>query len=185
MRQELRSAFVIVPLLIVLACGKREEESFLSKSVTTDPAKKVSDALLTFLQTEDFDSAVKLFAFPSTYTQKELLKDTHNITKGLTNLRGEFGAISEIKDHSGSIVSYDVGLSGGDIPFLKSCPSTKELRYEARFNNQGSGYITVSVCRPDKEWKVLQLKYGLPAYRPFAKETIAAILAKLIAKRGG
>jgi hypothetical protein len=179
----LRVLYVIL-IIAVASCGKTKENATKPEPLNVNAAEEVSHKFITFLQKKDFNSAVRLCTFPAKYTQKQLDQDMFDLKKGLEIIDEEFGSITEIKPQSGSIIYFHVGLSGGDIPFLKSHTDTQQFSYEVHYSKEGSGYLNVRTCQVHEKWNVLEVKYALPAYRPFAKERVAAVLAKIALNLG-
>jgi hypothetical protein len=124
----------------------------------------------------------EMMHYPPTYTPEERKKDISSTGDGLDLIAREFGAISGLKAHTGIAAFYEIGGTGGDVPYISSLSPhySAQFLYEAEFSRRGDGYIRVTVIQltADSEFEILGVYLGLPASNPHSKPAILEITRK-------
>jgi hypothetical protein len=145
-------------------------------------ARSLADRAVQLLSSDDVRGVAAMMHYPPTYTPEERKKDMASTEQGLGLFVSEFGAISGAKEHTGVAVFYELGGTGGDVPYLSSLSPRyfASVLYEAKFSKLGDGYIHVTVIRlkADSPLEVLGVYFGLPAANPRSKPAILAITGK-------
>lgn len=149
-------------------------------------AQSVAARAVQLLSRGEVRSVAEMMHYPPTYTPEERKKDIASTGDGLDLMAREFGAISGLKIHTGVALFYELGGSGGDVPYLSSLKphASAQVLYEAKFSKLGSGYIRVSAIQltADSPFEVLGVYFGLPASNPRSKPAILAITRKQLAQ---
>jgi hypothetical protein len=145
-------------------------------------ARSLAARAVQSLSRGEIRSVAGMMHYPPTYTPEERKKDMSSTGEGLDLIAREFGEISAIQVHTGSALFYELGGSGGDVPYLSSLSPryAAQYLYKAKFSKRGDGYIRLTVIQltATSPFEILGVYLGLPAANPHSKPAILEITRK-------
>jgi len=120
--------------------------------------------------------------YPPTYTPEERKKDISSTGDGLVLVARDFGAISSLEVYTGTALFYEIGGTGGDVPYVTSLSPyySAPFLYKAKFSKRGDGYIRITAIQltADSRFEILGVYFGLPAANPHSRPAILEITRK-------
>ena len=124
--------------------------------------------------------------YPPTYTPEQRKKDRSSVGDGLGLMAMEFCALSAPKPQADSAVLFEVGSTGGDVPYLASLSASyvADFLYEATFSRLGAGYVHIKVIRltPNSPFEILGVSFWLPAADSRSKAALVEITRKQLGR---
>jgi hypothetical protein len=169
----------LTPVLTVVLTVTVAASAACSESDGPASARSLAARAVQLLSRGEIRSVAEMMHYPPTYTPEEREKDMSSTGDGLDLMAREFGKISGLKGHTGLARFYEIGGSGGDVPYLSSLSPhySTQFLYEAKFSKLGDGYIRVTVIQltAESHFEILGLYLGLPAANPHSKPAIIGI----------
>ena len=163
MRRLLTAVLTTTALTVAVATPAKCSES----------AQSLAARAAELLSRGEIRSVAELMHYPPTYTPEERKKDIASTGDGLDLIAREFGAISGLKTHTGVAVFYELGGTGGDVPYVSSLSPrhSEEFLYKAKFSKRGDGYVRVTVIQltARSKFEILGVHFGLPMGNPRSK----------------
>src|SRR5262245_33424999 len=151
-------------------------------------ARVLGDRATKLLAQGDARAVVSLMHYPPTFTPEERQRDMAAGEASIQSILQELGEISHARAHEGVAAFYDVGGSGGTVPYLPSLSPefVKDVVYEATYSKQGPGYVHLRIMRLNSKTplEILGVYFGLPESDPRSKPAMLAIARKEMASAG-
>ena len=153
-----------------------------SKSDGPASARSLAARAVQSLSRGEIRSVAEMMHYPPAYTPEERKRDMASTGEGLDLIAREFGEISAIQVQTGSAQFYELGGSGGDVPYLSALSPhyAAQYLYKAKFSKRGDGYIRLTVIQltATSPFEVLGVYLGLPTANPHSKPAILEITRK-------
>jgi hypothetical protein len=148
-------------------------------------AQGLADRAVHLLSRGENRAFAEMMHYPPTYTPEERKKDISSTVDVLDLFAREFGATSGLKEHKGIAAFYELGGTGGNLPYISSLSPhySTPILYATKFSKRGDGYIQVTVIqlKADSPFEILGVYFGLPAANPRSKPAILEIARKELA----
>ena len=170
---------ILVQSLIHLTCIQIVFILFAAGTVT---AQNIPDMVLStvrYMQKNEFENIAPLYHFPTYYSESQLIEERKGIRDALELLSKEFGQITEIEINHKNYQLLKLGVSCGDIDFLKSHPHFMQYVFEANFSILGKGFVVIQVNDINGESKLRSIGYALSA-SPKNAEVLRPIVCKFM-----
>lgn len=159
-----------------------------SKSDGATTAQSLADRAAQMLSRGEVRGVAGLMHYPPKYTPEERKKDMSATGDGLDLAAREFGAISTLKPLTGVAVFYEVGGTGGGVPYISSLSphASAQFLYEAKFAKRGTGFVHITTIQLTAEspFEILGVYLGLPAANPKSKPAILEVTRKQLIQMG-
>jgi F420-0:gamma-glutamyl ligase-like protein len=127
-------------------------------------------------------SVAKAMHYPPTYTPEERQNDMSSTGAGLDLMAREFGAVTGLKPYTGTGMFFEVGGTGGDVPYLSSLRphASAQYLYKATFAKNGVGCIRVMVIQltASSPYEILGVYFGLPAANAHSRTAVLDVTRK-------
>lgn len=151
-------------------------------------AQGVADHAVQLLVHGQIRTVASIMHYPPTYTSEKRAKDVASVGANIEMTTRELGAISEVRAFQGLTTCYELGGTGGDLPYLASLSPDYlgDFFYEATYSKHGPGYLRIRILRltPKSHFEILGVYFGLPMSDPRSKPVLVGIARKQLARMG-
>ena len=174
-----RIAAVALVATILASCRAGE---FDPESVPE--AQEMANRAVDLLCEGDYEAVAELLHYPPSYTPEQLATDKADVRVGLELLAGEVGLCTAPEPQNQPVEFYQVGVSGGDVPYWQSLPNgglDQSYRYKVRYGKLGDGIVQVTLVEESGKWAVRSVDLGLETAREGAREIMLDLGEKLAA----